>query len=84
MSPFIAATQVDAETSSADLLMMQATMAINQILLEHLQQFDLGRLKIAKFTMLFTQSLRERARDQQEETAASQTMPLLFHSSIPA
>lgn len=28
-----------------DLLLMQATMAINQVVLQHLQSFDLGRLK---------------------------------------
>jgi DNA-binding IscR family transcriptional regulator len=71
VSPFIAATQADATTSSADLLMMQATMAINQIVLQHLQRFDLGRLKIAESAMLFTQSLRDRARDRQETAVAS-------------
>jgi DNA-binding IscR family transcriptional regulator len=30
---------------SVDLLLMQATMAINQVVLQHLQTFDLGRLK---------------------------------------
>lgn len=30
---------------SVDLLLMQATMAINQVVLQHLQAFDLGRLK---------------------------------------
>jgi DNA-binding IscR family transcriptional regulator len=30
---------------SVDLLLMQATMAINQVVLRHLQDFDLGRLK---------------------------------------
>lgn len=30
---------------SVDLLLMQATMGINQVVLQHLQAFDLGRLK---------------------------------------
>lgn len=30
---------------SVDLLLMQATMAVNQVVLRHLQQFDLGRLR---------------------------------------
>ncbi|HYD60434.1 MAG TPA: Rrf2 family transcriptional regulator [Noviherbaspirillum sp.] len=60
--PFIAAAQSDATTSTAELLMMQATMAINQIVLQHLQRFDLGRLKVAESAMLFTASLREKAR----------------------
>lgn len=59
--PFVAAAQADASTSSAELLMMQATMAINQIVLQHLQRFDLGRLKVAESAMLFTASLREKA-----------------------
>lgn len=63
-TPFVAAPQTDATTASADLLMMQATMAINQIVLQHLQQFDLGRLKIAESAMLYTASLRERASEQ--------------------
>lgn len=33
---------------SVDLLLMQATMAINQVVLQHLQTFDLGRLKVVK------------------------------------
>ena len=61
-APFIAAAQSDATTSTAELLMMQATMAINQIVLQHLQRFDLGRLKVAESAMLFTASLREKAR----------------------
>jgi DNA-binding IscR family transcriptional regulator len=61
-TPFIAAAQSDATTSTAELLMMQATMAINQIVLQHLQRFDLGRLKVAESAMLFTASLREKAR----------------------
>lgn len=60
-APFIAAAQADASTSSAELLMMQATMAINQIVLQHLQRFDLGRLKVAESAMMFTASLREKA-----------------------
>ncbi|MGE5622821.1 MAG: Rrf2 family transcriptional regulator [Bacillota bacterium] len=61
-APFVAAPQTDATTSSADLLLMQATMSINQIVLQHLQRFDLGRLKVAESAMLFTASLREKAR----------------------
>jgi DNA-binding IscR family transcriptional regulator len=34
-----------ASQQSVDLLLMQATMAINQVVLQHLQQFDLGRLR---------------------------------------
>lgn len=34
-----------AAQQSVDLLLMQATMAINQVVLQHLQAFDLGRLK---------------------------------------
>lgn len=62
-APFIAPPQADAATSSADLLMMQATVSINQIVLQHLQRFDLGRLKVAESAMLFTASLREKARE---------------------
>jgi len=59
--PFVAATQADVSTSASELLMMQATMALNQIVLQHLQQFDLGRLKVAESAMMFTASLREKA-----------------------
>lgn len=59
--PFSSVAQTDASTSSADLLMMQATMSINQIVLQHLQRFDLGRLKVAESAMMFTASLREKA-----------------------
>jgi DNA-binding IscR family transcriptional regulator len=34
-----------AARQSVDLLLMQATMAINQVVLQHLQAFDLGKLK---------------------------------------
>lgn len=34
-----------AAQAGVDLLLMQATMAINQVVLQHLQSFDLGRLK---------------------------------------
>jgi DNA-binding IscR family transcriptional regulator len=34
-----------AAQQSVDLLLMQATMAINQVVQQHLQAFDLGRLK---------------------------------------
>ncbi len=61
--PYIAAPQTEAATSSADLLLMQATMAINQIVLQHLQRFDLGRLKIAESAMLITAALRDKTRD---------------------
>lgn len=59
--PFSSVAQGDASASSADLLMMQATMSINQIVLQHLQRFDLGRLKVAESAMMFTASLREKA-----------------------
>ena len=57
-SPFAAAPPM----SSSDLLMMQATMSVNQTVLQNLQQFDLGRLKVAESAMLFTESLRLKAR----------------------
>ena len=38
-------TERAAARQSIDLLLMQATMAINQVVLQHLQSFDLGRLK---------------------------------------
>lgn len=57
-SPFLTSPQM----SSSDLLMMQATMSVNQTVLQNLQQFDLGRLKVAESAMLFTESLRQRAR----------------------
>jgi DNA-binding IscR family transcriptional regulator len=56
-SPFITSPNMETKPSSADLLLMQATMSINQIVLQHLQQFDLGRLKIAESAILFTSSL---------------------------
>lgn len=83
-APFIAAAQPDASTSTAELLMMQATMAINQIVLQHLQRFDLGRLKVAESAMLFTASLREKAmartdkvfmRDDQTQQSVDQQLP---------
>ena len=39
-----------AAQQSVDLLLMQATMAINQVVLQHLQAFDLGRLKAVRST----------------------------------
>ncbi|HYD96944.1 MAG TPA: Rrf2 family transcriptional regulator [Noviherbaspirillum sp.] len=60
-APFIPVAQPDASTSTAELLMMQATMAINQVVLQHLQRFDLGRLKIAESAQLYTASLQEKA-----------------------
>lgn len=60
--PFVAPPQADAVVSSAELLLMQATVSINQIVLQHLQQFDLGRLKVAESAMLYAASLRDRAR----------------------
>lgn len=47
--------------TSADILMMQATVTVNQLVLQQLQHFDLGRLKIAESAMLFTTALREKA-----------------------
>ncbi len=38
---------------SVDLLLMQATMAVNQVVLQHLQQFDLGRLRAVASTVPF-------------------------------
>jgi len=37
-----------AAQQGVDLLLMQATMAINQVVLQHLQAFDLGRLKAVR------------------------------------
>ena len=37
-----------AAQQSVDLLLMQATMSINQVVLQHLQAFDLGRLKAVR------------------------------------
>lgn len=68
-APFVAATQSDASSSASDLLMMQATMALNQIVLQHLQQFDLGRLKVAESAMMFTASLREKALSRSSGTS---------------
>ena len=42
-----------ASQQSVDLLLMQATMAINQVVLRHLQQFDLGRLRALTSTDAF-------------------------------
>ncbi|WP_170942175.1 Rrf2 family transcriptional regulator [Noviherbaspirillum denitrificans] len=60
-APFIPATQTDTATSASDLLMMQATMSINQTVMQNLQRFDLGRLKVAESAQMFTASLREKA-----------------------
>lgn len=72
-APFVAPPQADAQTSSADLLMMQATMSINQIVLLHLQRFDLGHLKAAESAMLFTASLRKKARGSAASMASLST-----------
>ena len=37
-----------AAQQSVELLLMQATMSINQVVLQHLQAFDLGRLKAVR------------------------------------
>jgi hypothetical protein len=46
--------------AGVDLLLMQATMAINQVVLQHLQSFDLGKLKAvsagSSFRMLMAKS----------------------------
>lgn len=47
--------------SGADILMMQATMSVNQLVLQHLERFDLGRLKVAESAQMFTAALREKA-----------------------
>lgn len=49
----IAAIGRNANRQSVDLLLMQATMAINQVVLQHLQQFDLGRLRALTSTDTF-------------------------------
>ena len=59
-NPYVAAPQADASIASSELLMMQATMTINQVVFQQLQQFDLGRLKIAESAMMFTASLRDK------------------------
>lgn len=61
-APYVAPPQADASTAASELLMMQATMSINQVVLQQLQQFDLGRLKIAESAMMFTASLRDKMR----------------------
>jgi DNA-binding IscR family transcriptional regulator len=83
-APFIAAAQPDATTSTAELLMMQATMAINQIVLQHLQRFDLGRLKVAESAMLFTASLREKALARGQDASAhdDEILPAVDASSF--
>src|SRR4051812_26569503 len=45
LEPVAVAADRSASQQSVDLLLMQATMAINQVVLQHLQQFDLGRLR---------------------------------------
>lgn len=52
-APSVTAARMETRASNADLLLMQATMSINQVLLQHLQQFDLGRLKVVESAMLF-------------------------------
>jgi DNA-binding IscR family transcriptional regulator len=61
-APYVTPPQADASVAASELLMMQATMSINQVVLQQLQQFDLGRLKIAESAMMFTASLREKMR----------------------
>lgn len=63
----IATAQPVAGIPAADLLMLQATMEINQVVLQHLQRFDLGHLKLAESAMLFTTSLREKARQHSSD-----------------
>jgi DNA-binding IscR family transcriptional regulator len=47
--------------SGADLLIMQATMSLNQLVLQHLRQFDLGRLKVAEPALAFSAAMRRKA-----------------------
>lgn len=56
-------TDTRAPFTSSGLLLMQAAMSINQAAWQQLQRFDLGRLKMAESALLFTESLREKARD---------------------
>jgi DNA-binding IscR family transcriptional regulator len=49
----IAAADRNVNQQSVDLLLMQATMAINQVVLQHLQHFDLGRLRALTSTDAF-------------------------------
>lgn len=53
-APSVTAARMETRASSSDLLLMQATMSINQVLLQHLQRFDLGRLKIVESAMWFS------------------------------
>jgi DNA-binding IscR family transcriptional regulator len=64
-APYVAPPQTDASTAASELLMMQATMSINQVVFQQLQQFDLGRLKVAETAMLFTASLRDKMKRAQ-------------------
>lgn len=59
-APSVTAARMETRASSADLLLMQATMSINQVLLQHLQQFDLGRLKVVESALLFNAPPRVR------------------------
>ncbi|HEX7646607.1 MAG TPA: Rrf2 family transcriptional regulator [Noviherbaspirillum sp.] len=61
-NPYVAPPQAEASVAASELLMMQATMSINQVVFQQLQQFDLGRLKIAESAMMFTASLRDKMR----------------------
>lgn len=45
-----------ASQQNVDLLLMQATMAVNQLVMQHLQAFDLGRLKAVKSSGAFYSS----------------------------
>jgi DNA-binding IscR family transcriptional regulator len=64
-TPYVQPPQADASVAASELLMMQATMSINQVVFQQLQQFDLGRLKIAESAMMFTASLRDRMKRTQ-------------------
>ncbi|KRB90469.1 helix-turn-helix domain-containing protein [Noviherbaspirillum sp. Root189] len=48
--------------AGVDLLLMQATMAINQVVFQHLQSFDLGKLKAVSTGGSF-QMLKSKSRD---------------------
>lgn len=54
--PSVTAARMATRASSSDLLLMQATMSINQVMLQHLQQFDLGRLKVVESALMFMES----------------------------
>lgn len=69
-TPSVTAARMETRASSADLLLMQATMSINQVMLQHLQQFDLGRLRVVDTAIMFPASARVRVPYQMDPADA--------------